>query len=271
MNRSHSLLLVDDDPSLRQSLAFILRQAGYQVTAAATAEEALQTLSAGPFDLILTDLRMPGMDGIEFLRTLRKDNPDTPVFIFTAHGALNTAIEAMRNGANDYFIKPLKPKELLDRLGVALDSRQQRVRRREIEKRIQSLIQELNAINPPARFQETRDADVPEPSGLTPRILARGPFVLDLLARLTLLDGQPVRLSPTSFNYLAALLRHTPLPVAYEDLVREVQGFELPRKDAQPLARWQIHQLRQALEPEPGKPRYILNERGLGYRLVLPL
>lgn len=276
MEQSYTILLVDDDAALRQSLTYILRKAGYGVTAAAGPEEGLQALKAGPFDLILTDLRMPGMDGLDFLKSLREDHPSTPVIILTAHGGLNTAIEAMRHGASDYLLKPVKPNELLARLTTVLSKSQHWSRRMEIEEQLEELLRELRSMDTPARLKppEPQPGHLTAPaadSPLSTRILQRGPFLLDLLGRVALMNGVPLQLSPTGFEYLAALLRRTPQPVSYEDLVREVQGYEVPRKEAQALARWQIHQLRLALEPDPAHPRYILNERGLGYRLALPL
>lgn len=264
--KSSTLLIVDDDPSIRQSLTFLLHRAGYLVTAASSPEEGLQTLRAGPFDLVLVDLRMPGMDGLDFLSALQQIHPDTPVFILTGHASLSTAIEAMRRGARDYFIKPLQPDQILVRIREELDRRRTRDRRLEIADQMAELLHELRDIE---HLQDLPGAGEP-PVAQAPARLARGPFVLDLHARQATLDGQLLRLSPASFDYLAALLRRAPQAVTYEDLVREVQGYNLPRREAQSIARWQIHQLRQSIEPDPGEPRYILNERGLGYRLALP-
>jgi two-component system KDP operon response regulator KdpE len=83
-----------------------------------------------------------------------------------------------------------------------------------------------------------------------------------------MLDGRLIPLPPSAFDYLVTLVRHAPNPVPFETLVMQSQGYEMSRAEAQEMARWRIHQLRQALEPDPQNPRYILTERGMGYRLA---
>jgi DNA-binding response OmpR family regulator len=262
-----TILIVDDDAHIRQSLTYFLQKAGYSVTATGDPQEALQCLQAGPFDLIFLDLKMPGMDGITLLERIRAAYPDTPVFMLTGHAALSSAIEAMRRGASDYFVKPVQPQEILERVEQVLDKVREQRRRREIANQMASLLNELRQID----NLEMEDGD--EQAALSrdvTHILQRGPFLIDLQARQARLGQQSLRLQPTSFDYLVALLRRSPEPVSYEDLVLEIQGYELTRNEARDIARWQIYQLRQALEPDSSRPQYILTERGFGYRLAIP-
>ena len=107
-----SILVVDDDSSVRETLRQVLKDRGYQVTLAKNGEEALERLREQEYCLVLTDLRMPGMQGIELMRKIRRAYPDVGVIIMTAYGTIDTAIEAMSHGAADYLIKPFAPEEL---------------------------------------------------------------------------------------------------------------------------------------------------------------
>jgi len=262
-----TILIVDDDAHIRQSLTYFLQKAGYSVTATGDPQEALQCLQAGPFDLIFLDLKMPGMDGIALLEKIRAVYPDTPVFMLTGHAALSSAIEAMRRGASDYFVKPVQPKEILERVEQVLDKVREQRRRREIADQMASLLSELRQIDNLETDQEDQQSALTREAS---QIVQRGPFLIDLQARQARLGEQNLRLQPTSFDYLVALLRRSPEPVSYEELVLEIQGYELTRNEARDIARWQIYQLRQALEPDSSQPQYILTERGYGYRLAIP-
>jgi len=263
-----SILVVDDDFNLRQSLSYLLKEAGYSVTVSGDPLEALCILKSGPFDLIFLDLKMPKMDGLTLLIDIRKLYENVPVFIVTAYATLNTAIEALRQGASDYFIKPFKPEDILKRVNEELYKVRQIRRRYEIEDQIVSLSCELRsldnvdrAISQPGLPQQILLAD---PS----RLLQRGPFVVDLPGQRAMLNNEWLRLSPTGIMYLSVLLRCSPEAISYEDLVYEVQGYNISRSEACNIARWQIYKLRKVVEPDPENPRYVLNVRCFGYRLV---
>ncbi|MEW6486652.1 MAG: sigma-54 dependent transcriptional regulator [Thermodesulfobacteriota bacterium] len=106
------VLVVDDDASLRRVLEYNLAQEGHAVATAASGEEALAALARGRFDLVVTDIKMPGMDGLDLLRRIRADSPDTPVIVITAFGTIETAVEAMKAGAFEYITKPFNRDEL---------------------------------------------------------------------------------------------------------------------------------------------------------------
>lgn len=105
MNRRY-VLVVDDEPNMRRVLEIMLGAAGYAVFSAANGREALALLRSTPVDLLITDLRMPEMDGIELLRQMRADGIDAPVIMITAHGSVETAVAAMKFGASDYILRP---------------------------------------------------------------------------------------------------------------------------------------------------------------------
>ena len=116
MSTSHSILIIDDEPNLRRSLGLILQRAGYTVTTAPDATEALHVLQAGAYDLTFLDIKLPDQNGIQLLPQLRELYPEMPVLILTAHATLDTAIGAVRLGARDYLLKPIDPETILNRV-----------------------------------------------------------------------------------------------------------------------------------------------------------
>ena len=233
MSTTNAILIIDDEPFLRSTLAVILRRVGYTTVEAGTAQEAVEILSAQSFDLIFLDLQMPDRDGLDLLPELLRLSPGIPVLILTANGSLEKAVEALRLGARDYLLKPLEPGQIITRVDDILKEK-------------------VQAAAPDTPGQKT---------GL-------GPYILDFKQRQILLENQTVPLPSCTFEYLAVLARHAPEPVSYQDLVAEAQGYKLNKVEAQDLARWRIYRLRKVLEPDPREPVYILSIPGFGYRLV---
>jgi len=119
MNRK--ILLVDDEEIFLRPLAKTILSAGLLVDTASTVEEARKKLASDEFDLVLSDVRMPGCDGISFARELHAEFPDLPVLLMTAYGSIRTAVDAMKAGATDYLLKPFEPDELLLLIRRALE------------------------------------------------------------------------------------------------------------------------------------------------------
>src|SRR4051794_5619834 len=119
-----AILVADDEPGVRESLAEVLRDAGYAVEAAADGSAALVALEANDFGVVITDLRMPGADGLAVLRRAREVSPQTLVLVMTAHGSVDTAVEALRAGAADYILKPVVFDDLLAKVARLLEYRQ---------------------------------------------------------------------------------------------------------------------------------------------------
>ncbi len=263
-----TILIVDDEENLRMTLSRILTKAGFNVTTASSGEEALRLTQAGAFELAFIDLLMPGMGGLALLAELRRLYPEMPVLILTAHATLDSAIEAVRQGARDYLVKPADPQLLISRVKSILDEQRQPQRQREILAQIQNLVSELNQYSRSPEDEQANPLNVLPPTDPA-RFLQRGPFVLDLHSRHLTQDGVYIPLSPTNFDYLVTLVRHAPNPVTYEVLVRESQGYEMTRGEAREMARWRIHELRRAIEQDTKKPRYLITVRGSGYKLTI--
>jgi len=112
MRKKTRILVVDDELSIRISLGDLLRRDGHQVDVAEKAEPALEALKTQSFDLLIVDIKMPGMDGLEMLKLVKEDDPDTPVVMMTAYGSIDSAVKAMKLGAVDYVVKPFDPLEI---------------------------------------------------------------------------------------------------------------------------------------------------------------
>ena len=116
MDTSVRVLLVDDEPGIRHVLGALIRDFGYDVHTAESAREALEAFTANPFPIVVTDIRMPGMDGLALLERVRNQNPDTQVVMITGHGDMDNAVECLRLGAADFIAKPVN--DDLDRKSV---------------------------------------------------------------------------------------------------------------------------------------------------------
>lgn len=259
------ILVIDDEAPLRKTLARILQQAGFEVTTAEHAEQGIAFLQTTHFDLIFTDLRLPGMAGLEALKHIHAAHPDIPVILFTAQPDLNSAVEALRHGATDYLLKPLKPENIIKRAKSILAARQKEKRKREIALQIEALQAELKILEDES-YTGSAAINLSLPN--IDRFLKRGSIVLDLHSRRVTINEEIINLPPTSFDYLIVLARHSPNVVDYQTLVVEAQGYQAEVREAQELTKWHIHQLRQALEEDPRNPAYLHNVRGIGYRLV---
>lgn len=263
MEISKHILVIDDEPNIRRSLTLILQGAGYLVSSAATAAEALTCLSTGYFDLILLDIQLPDRNGMDLLPIIRRDQPDLPVVLLTAHATLHTAMDAVRHGARDYLVKPIRPALLLERVHELLQEQNHPRRRQELVDQIQNLITELQENEVPSQNEAA-----PVHQGDPRRQLRCGNLTLSLLNRQAFINEKAIRLPPTTFDYLVTLVRHSPNPVTYENLVMESQGYNLTRSEAREMAGWHIHELRKLIETTPRQPARIITVRNIGYRCV---
>jgi DNA-binding response OmpR family regulator len=265
MNNNGHILIIDDEAALRQTFARVLQRAGFEVTTAENGEQGLDFLKSTDFDMVFMDLRMPGLAGLDVLKIIHAGYPSLPVVLFTAQPDLNSAVEALRNGATDYLLKPLKPQAIIERAQTILTNQKKENRKREVALQIESLQVELKNLVSSGDHQIEAQKLV-NPSA--DRFLKRGGLVLDLHKRRLILNEQTINIPPTSFDYLVVLARHAPNVVSYQTLVAEAQGYQADGREAQELTKWHIHQLRQAIEQETHKPSYLINVRGTGYRLV---
>jgi DNA-binding response OmpR family regulator len=265
MGFTGNVLIIDDEDSLRYTLTRVLKSAGCEVSGAADGPEALQMMDNTSFDLVYLDIRLPGMSGLEILQTVRQTHPELPVILFTAHASLQSALEAIRLGATDYLVKPIDPEVFVARTRVILEEQAVERRKREIQEQIAGLRAELRSLEDQSVPTSPRVLATPES---TDRFLKRGYFVLDLQAQRATLKDQVLSMPPTAFTYLTILARHAPQAVDYQTLVTEAQGYAVEQSEASELAKYHIHVLRQSIQAKKDHPGYILNVRGIGYRLL---
>jgi DNA-binding response OmpR family regulator len=266
MGTVQSILIIDDEPNVRRSLGLILQRAGYTITTAADATEALHLLRAGAYDLTFLDIKLPDQNGIQLLPQIKDLYPEMPVLILTAHATLDTAISAVRLGARDYLLKPIDPESILSRVENILRKENPK-RRREITTQLQDLLAELQSIN--GKEVPKMSVDTSSPPVDPARYLKCGSLTLDRHTHSVQHNESNTSLPPSTFDYLVTLARHSPHPVTYEKLVLESQGYQhVSRSEAREITRWQMHEIRKLLEINPRHPRLIITVRDVGYRLV---
>jgi len=247
------VLVVDDEAPMRRTLSGLLEQVGYQVTSAASGAQALACIASESFDLVILDLKMPGMGGIEVLEAAGPQVPETVFIILTAHGTLDTAIAALRQGAFDYLLKPSPVPKILRAVEAGLAERQQR---RQQHDPVQLLEQALTTLKAGDRRPRMPQAGpLSEPAALT----------VDQARKVALVRGQVVHLTPTEFDLLTYLVDHPNQVLSCQELAAAVHGYDLDERDARLLLRSHIHRLRQKVEDDPADPQWIRTQRGSGY------
>lgn len=260
------VLIIDDEASLRNTLTRILQKAGCETTAVADGYQALRLLADASFDLVFLDIHLPELDGLQVLEQIRQREPRLPVVLLTGYGSLQSAVAALRLEATDYLLKPFDPEVLVARARVILEEQTLERRKWEIRQQISALQAELKALEQEVQPQTVSPMPIPEPRD---RFLKRGRLIMDLQARRATLGETVLNLPPAAFDYLVVLARHSPEVVDYQTLVTEAQEYQVGAAEARELAKWHVHVLRQSLEADPQDPRYVLNVRGVGYRLLV--
>jgi two-component system alkaline phosphatase synthesis response regulator PhoP len=265
MTYAANILIIDDEANLRQTMARILQRAGYDVITASDGNSGLALLERHHFDMVYLDIRMPDKSGLEVLKIVQQKLPQLPVILFTAQPDISSAVQALRNGATDYLMKPLKPAQVIERTRLTLEKLEKERRKTDLKAQIKAIEAELKTLDKPAleaqsaTSGETNDGE---------RFLRRGKLILDLHRYQVTMGTRVVDLPVTAFKYLLALARHAPNVMDYRTLVAEAQGYQADAREAQELAKWHIHHIRQAIEAGKKQPAFIINVRGVGYRLV---
>jgi two-component system KDP operon response regulator KdpE len=223
------VLVVDDEPRMVRFVRMNLELEGYQVVQAGTGLEALEKVRDDLPDLVVLDVMMPEMDGFETLARLREIST-VPVIMLTVKGDEEDRIRGLELGADDYVTKPFSPRELASRIRAVL-----------------------------------RRAEMPSPVAKT-IIEIDDRLQIDFRQREVIVDGKRIGLRPTEYRLLYHLVNNAGWVMTHEMLLSKVWGYEY--RDEAGLLRLYITYLRQKIEPDPGHPRYILTERGVGYRFV---
>ena len=269
------ILVVDDEAGIRFSLEEALTREGYEVLTAESGELALEKISEQKFDLVLIDLHLPNLNGMTVLSEIRKRSPETVVIVLTAHASLETAVEALRQGAHDYLFKPCKTTELRESVRRGLRNREKELQQRNIlhqlEQHLTHGLQNLRAtIVEDATELSTLSVEPPnQAKSLTENghFLKRGPLVVDFLRHAVTVDETLLELSPTEFNLLAYLVNEAPRVIPPQELVRKVQGYESEQWEASETVRYHIYRIRQKIKAVSKQPDVIRTVRGIGYTI----
>jgi len=248
------ILIVDDEQTTRRTLAGLLQRLGYRTAEASSGRRALDYIARRHFDLVILDLKMPGMDGTEVLRSARPVADDTVFIILTAHGTLDSAIAGIRHGAFDYLLKPSPVKEIVRAVEAGLAERQRRLQSKDPVTLLERALANMKAVT--AR---------PETSSTTNRFFHALDLTVDTMKGLVLAGGQPVDVTPTEFDVLTYLMRNQDRVVSCRELVAHLRGYDLDERDARVFLRSHIHRLRQKLERDSSSPCIIHTVRGRGY------
>ena len=249
------ILIVDDEETARKSLSDILRLEGYDVESRGDGPSAVETVSEEDFDLMLLDLKMPGMDGLAVLEEVVKLSPETKIIMLTAHGSLESAIEALRNGAHDYLLKPASPNDILASVVKGMSKRKDASRKKRLLAQMEASIQEL------------KDAENIETKEEIPRSMfsVAGEIRVDLERREVWEGNNKVFLTPTEGKLMQVLLENRGRVLSHKELVYLVQGYETTEWEAPEIMRPLVSRLRRKLANFDGGNDWIVNVRGTGY------
>ncbi len=271
---SANVLVVDDEGAIRYSVSKTLQRVGYTVAEAASGEEALDMMGGQTYDVVLTDIRMPGLDGVDLVRRIKEMDADTIVILMTGYPSLSTAVEALRLGAHDYLIKPSSSQDIRQSVAKGVERSRNLKRRRNLLDAIRNNVQELSRND--ADFaaalglvdgddkQRLMDA-VTEPTANT--VMTLGPLTIYPGRYQIAVGDRPIDLTPTEFDLLLYLAAHRGRVVSCHELVREVRGYGVDETEAREVIRPHVSNLRRKLKTAGQDADIIINVRGIGYRL----
>jgi len=249
------ILVVDDESTTRSSLAEILRLEGYHVETAANGEQALDRLDEQTYDLMLLDIIMPGIDGIEVLHRVGDVAPDMGIILLTAHGSLESAIDALRYSAQDYLLKPSAPHEIIESVNRSIAKHSEVEHRRRLLDQLESSLSQLKT----AEGMDKRPM-------LKSSVVTIGDDVKVDLDRRVIWQGEiKIQLTPTEGKLMQVLLEQQGRVLSHKELVLMVQGYNTTDWEAPEILRPLVSRLRRKLATFKGGKRWITNVRGTGY------
>jgi DNA-binding response OmpR family regulator len=248
-------LIVDDEQAVRNSLQEILELEDYPTDSAATGEEALELIENGRYELVILDLKLPGVPGVEVMHQIHQRAPETKVIILTGYASLETAVAALRAGAEDYIQKPYDVAEILDSVGQAFSKKALRKRKVLIIEQMDSTLEQL---------KDLEGLKTPDRPSRRVIALPQG-IMVDLERRELWRGGQRAELTPTEGKLLAIFLENKGRVLTHEELVFLVQGYEAQEQEAAEILRPMVSRLRKKLSQFPGMEGWIQSVRGTGY------
>lgn len=248
-----TILIVDDEPSLRDAVSYTLRKEGYRVEIAASGGEAIQAARRSRPDAIVLDVMLPGLDGLQVCRTLRSEST-VPILLLSAKGEEIDRVVGLEMGADDYLGKPFAMRELLARIRAML-------RRAEMMKPATAT---LLPTQPPPAPQPVDGGQ--QPASRADETVVLGDLLVDRARRVASLNGVRLNLRPKEFDLLYFLASNPGVVHSRSVLLHRVWGYDFPMgtRTVDVHVRW----LRQKIEKDPSNPTRLETVRGFGYRLV---
>ena len=259
-SQTHLILVVDDEADIRSMVVQALsRLPGYEIQEAKSKDEALALLRRRAFDLVLTDLAMEHQTaGVELLQTIKEQSPETIVILLTGYATLESAIAALRLGADDYLMKPSSVREIRESIANALGRRSESARQREI---LANIANTLQALSSPSGVRPVE----PAPASTADRYLQIGDLKLDLHTYQASMRGEVLDLTPTEFAIMRTLGAASGRTLSFDEIVAEVHGYQSNREESRQLLASHIRNLRRKLG---AAAEYLHNVRGVGYYLA---
>ncbi len=250
-----TILVVDDEPALRDALSYTLKKEGYRVELAATGVEALRAARREQPDAVVLDVMLPGIDGLQVCRTLRTEST-VPILLLSAKGEEVDRIVGLEIGADDYLTKPFAMRELLARIKAML-RRAEMVRPASLRSLASSDARPADAAFDAGDLASSVPTETP---------VVAGSLVVDRARRQAFISGRLLSLRPKEFDLLYFLAKNPGVVHSRDVLLRRVWGYDFPigTRTVDVHMRW----LRQKIEGDPADPRLLQTVRGVGYRLV---
>lgn len=271
------VLVVDDEEHIRESMGELLRLRGYDVHEAASGAAALAWLSETPCDLLLLDMVMPGMHGVEVMRRAREMRPDLAIIVLTAHATVDSAIASVKADVTDYMLKPCAAADLVIAVERALQERARQQRRQKMLDLVGEAIHMLHddAPRPAAPAQPIEPAAPNGPalgaatSVVSGDMLRVGLLTLDRHKRLAFLVTEPdrlVELTEGEVSVLETLMKNPDQVLSISQLANSALGYQgMDKWTVESVVRSCVFRLRQKIEPRPDSPKLICTVRGRGY------
>jgi|HigsolmetaAR202D_1030399.scaffolds.fasta_scaffold00044_52 Response regulators consisting of a CheY-like receiver domain and a winged-helix DNA-binding domain len=266
--RKATILIVDDELLVRRVLGDALTRVGYKVEQAANGQAALERLSRDGIDLLLLDLFLGDLDGVQVLQEARRLWPLLPIVMLTAHGSMSSAIEAVRHGASDYLLKPVSIETLRSCVERVLEQSANHIKRSEW---LRSMYQQMRVFLEQEGILSS-DSDLNDlaskstPSRTPSHIFQAGPLRIDTQQHTVMMHGRPIEVTPSEFLILQELLSQKGAVVPCSQLVKVLHSSIDDEEEARQIIRPHIVRLRRKLEPDTPRPCYLLSIRGVGYR-----
>ncbi len=266
------LLLVDHDGVNRYTVCKALQRAGYVVAEADSGEAALELFSSDDFDLVLSEINLPGISGLDLLQGVKKHSTDAIVVLLTDEATVDEALRALRFGANDLLVKPFTSEDIRESVERGIGRAQSRRRRRRlldtIERNVAELAREASAVSSGHGFDATDGDNLARRTGAAQRgnTIYLGPLAV-LPGKYQIAAGKrSVSLTPTEFDLLLYLAANRNRVATCQELVAEVRGYQTDEAEAREVIRPHVSNLRRKLRGL-GEIDLIVNVRGVGYRL----